>query len=177
MELAETEIPDGRRTAALTRARGHWLLALAELEEPERRPGLVLMAGLPGSGKSTLARALAEHGDFTVVRIGRGAQGAGRTGGATRTALPFEEGIYTPEWTERTYAECLRRAEALLFEGRHVIVDASFSEDDAAAHSWRRPRAGAYRACCFSARWSRRWPGSAWRDGATMHPTLAGPFT
>ena len=45
--------------AALESARGHWLLALAELEEPARRPGLLLVGGLPGSGKSTLARAVA----------------------------------------------------------------------------------------------------------------------
>jgi predicted kinase len=39
------------------------------------------------------------------------------------------EGIYTAEWTERTYAECLARAERLLFEGNRVIVDASFGEE------------------------------------------------
>ena len=38
----------------------------------------------------------------------------------------FASGIYTPQWTERTYSECLRRAEALLFEGQRVVVDASF---------------------------------------------------
>jgi hypothetical protein len=37
--------------------------------------------------------------------------------------------IYTPAWTERTYAECLWRAEVLLFEGKRVIVDANFVED------------------------------------------------
>jgi aminoglycoside phosphotransferase family enzyme len=33
-ELAEKEIPQAERTAALARARSHWLLALRELEEP-----------------------------------------------------------------------------------------------------------------------------------------------
>jgi uncharacterized protein len=42
---------------------------------------------------------------------------------------PFEEGIYAPDWSERTYAECLCRAEKLLFEGERVIVDASFGEE------------------------------------------------
>jgi aminoglycoside phosphotransferase family enzyme len=32
MEFAEREVPEGERSAALARARGHWLLALAELE-------------------------------------------------------------------------------------------------------------------------------------------------
>jgi predicted kinase len=44
-------------------------------------------------------------------------------------AARFEEGLYTPEWTERTYDECLRRAERLFFEGRRVLVDASFRRE------------------------------------------------
>jgi predicted kinase len=40
--------------------------------------------------------------------------------------------IYTPEWNERTYEECWRRARALLFEGRRVLVDANFR-----AERWR----------------------------------------
>src|SRR6185312_10792446 len=45
----------------------------------------------------------------------------------------FGEGIYTAEWTERTYAECLRRAEGLMFEGKRALVDANFREE-----GWRR---------------------------------------
>src|SRR5205807_10001841 len=67
-ELAEKEIPEAERAAALTEARGHWLLALSELEEPGRRPCLVLVGGLPGTGKSTLARGLAERARFSIIR-------------------------------------------------------------------------------------------------------------
>ncbi len=45
----------------------------------------------------------------------------------------FGEGIYAAEWNERTYAECLHRAERLLFEGKRVLVDANFREE-----AWRR---------------------------------------
>ena len=110
---------------ALASARGHWLLALGELEEPGRRPCLVMAAGLPGSGKSTLARRLEEAAGFTAIRSDvvrkelAAAAGVGEGG----------EDIYTPEWNERTYAECLRRAEALLFEGARVLIDANFREE------------------------------------------------
>jgi uncharacterized protein len=110
------------RAAARAKAQARWLLALGELEAPGRRPGLVLVGGLPGSGKSTLALGLAERGRFEVVRsdvVRKELAGA-----AAR-----REDIYTPEWTERTYAECLRRAEGLLREGRRVIVDATFREE------------------------------------------------
>jgi hypothetical protein len=43
------------------------------------------------------------------------------------TTLP--EALYTPQWDDRTYAECLRRAERLLFAGRRVIIDATFREE------------------------------------------------
>jgi aminoglycoside phosphotransferase family enzyme/predicted kinase len=114
---AEAEVPAAERTAAAERARAHWLLALGELEEPARRPCLVLAAGLPGAGKSTLARHLAERTGFVVLRsdVVRKELAAG-TGGD----------MYAPERGERTYAECLRRTDALLLEGGRVLVDANF---------------------------------------------------
>src|SRR5205823_2845854 len=68
MELAEREIDVGERQDAAQQARAHWLLALGELEQPSRRPALVLIGGLPGTGKSTLAQALAKNAIFEVVR-------------------------------------------------------------------------------------------------------------
>ncbi len=108
MQLAEQEIPTDQRERMRSRAEAHWLMALGVLEEPARRPCLVLIAGLPGTGKSTLAHALAENGDFTVIRsdvIRKELAGIPMTERAV--------GCYTPEWTDRTYAECLRRGENL----------------------------------------------------------------
>jgi aminoglycoside phosphotransferase family enzyme/predicted kinase len=129
-ELTEKEIPEAERAAALARARAHWLLALGELEAPNRRPCLVLVGGLPGTGKSTLARGLAKQAGFSVIRsdVVR-KELAELPVGSRPTSAPFEKGIYTPQWSERTYRECLRRAEALLFEGRRVLVDAGFREE------------------------------------------------
>jgi hypothetical protein len=39
------------------------------------------------------------------------------------------DGFYTPEWTGRTYSECIRRAETILRTGGRVIVDATFAYD------------------------------------------------
>ncbi len=128
-ELVEAEIDAAERDAALVRARAHWLLALGELEEARRRPCLLLVAGLPGTGKSTLARGLAERADCTVIRsdlVRKDLTGASES---DRRPTAFGQGIYTPEWTKRTYAECLRLAERALFEGRRVVVDATFREE------------------------------------------------
>jgi aminoglycoside phosphotransferase family enzyme/predicted kinase len=121
IKLAEAEVPPAEKTAALASARAHWLLALDALEAPERRPCLVLVAGLPGSGKSTLARHLGESAGLTVLRSD-----------VVRKELAGDspqEDIYAPEWSERTYAECLRRAEAILLEGGRVLVDANFRQE------------------------------------------------
>jgi predicted kinase len=129
MELAEKEIPQEERDAAAARARAHWLLALGELEEPDRKPCLVLVAGLPGSGKSTLARGLAGRANFTVIRsdVVR-KELAGLPPEASARGAP-DGGIYAPEWTDRTYAECLGRAARHLTSGGRAIVDANFPDE------------------------------------------------
>jgi aminoglycoside phosphotransferase family enzyme/predicted kinase len=129
LKSAEKEVPAAERRTALTRARAHWLLALGALETPDRKPCLVLIGGLPGAGKSTLARGLAERANFLVIRSDLVRKELAGLSPEDSAASPFGEGIYTPAWTDRTYAECLRRAEGALFEGRRVIVDASFGEE------------------------------------------------
>jgi predicted kinase len=128
-EVTEKEVPEAERAAALARARAHWLLALGELEELQRRPCLVLLGGLPGTGKSTLATVLAERVNFEIVRSDVVRKELAGTASVRQSSFLFEEGIYTPEWTECTYAECLRRAEEMLFAGKRVLVDATFRED------------------------------------------------
>jgi aminoglycoside phosphotransferase family enzyme/predicted kinase len=128
LELLEKEIPQGERDAALMRARAHWLLALGELEPPGRRPCLVLIGGLPGSGKSTLAKGLSEGATLCLIRSDVVRKELAGLDAQVSARFAYNEGIYTPAWTERTYAECLRRAERLLFEGQRVLVDASFGE-------------------------------------------------
>src|SRR5262249_1399779 len=121
-----TEIPESDQRKALASARAHWLLALGELEEPSRRPCLVLVGGLPGTGKSTLARALAERADVSVIRSDLVRKELAGLDGRDPAPSAFGEGIYTLDWTDRTYAECLRRAEGMLFEGKRVLIDATF---------------------------------------------------
>jgi aminoglycoside phosphotransferase family enzyme/predicted kinase len=126
LKAGEPEISPADRAQAGQKARARWLLALGALEERPRRPCLLLVGGLPGAGKSTLARGLARSEGITVIRsdvVRKEIAGIARD---ASYSSPYGQGLYTPERTERTYAECLRRAEAELFEGRRVLVDASF---------------------------------------------------
>jgi aminoglycoside phosphotransferase family enzyme/predicted kinase len=132
-KLQEKEVPKAEQARALTKAKAHWLLALGELETPNRRPCLILIGGLPGTGKSTLANALADRGGYQVIRSDVVRKELAGIAENVHHQAGFAQGIYTPKWTQRTYAECLRRAESLLFEGKRVIVDANFPEE-----RWRR---------------------------------------
>jgi uncharacterized protein len=129
MELAEKEIPADERTRALLKSRGHWLLALGELEQPAHRPCLILIGGLPGSGKSTLAALLAERAQCRLLRSDVVRKELAGIASKDRARAHFGEGIYTSEWTDKTYAECLRQAESMIFEGQRVIVDANFGTE------------------------------------------------
>jgi aminoglycoside phosphotransferase family enzyme/predicted kinase len=124
MRGRDAGVPVEERHASRNRARGLWLLALGQLEPPGSRPCLILTAGLPGTGKSTLARALAEQAHLHALRSDVVRK---ELAGST----PRHE-LYTPEWNERTYGECRRRAAEILAEGGRVLIDANFREE------WRR---------------------------------------
>lgn len=59
------------RHGARTRATHHFLAGLVRLSSPSRRPGLVVVFGLPGVGKSTIARALGKEAGFEWIDTDR----------------------------------------------------------------------------------------------------------
>lgn len=111
------------------RARRHWLYALSILEAPARRPALIGVGGLPGTGKSTVAAGLGREAGFEVVRSDQVRREL--LGPDTRSS--FGRGAYTEESKDRIYTACLDRADAMLTEGRRVVIDASFWKE-----RWRR---------------------------------------
>jgi uncharacterized protein len=127
LKALEPEVPEEEKASAIADAHTYWLLALWALEEPRRRPCLILVGGLPGTGKSTLAQALADHAGFELIRSDQVRKELAAAAGVAAAALEgHSSGIYTPEWNGRTYGECVVRAEAALLEGKRVIVDATF---------------------------------------------------
>ncbi|WP_328347738.1 AAA family ATPase [Streptomyces violaceus] len=89
--------------------------------------GLTLVGGLPGSGKSTLAGALADRLGVTLLSSDRLRKELAGIPAEQSAAAGYGEGLYTPEWTARTYATLLDRASALLSSGESVVLDATWS--------------------------------------------------
>jgi len=129
MQAQASAIPADQREKALQLARAHVQLAVGELALPGERPCLVLVGGLPGTGKSVLSSGLAAATDFTWLRADAIRKELAGIDPLASGRADVRGGIYTPEWNERTYGECLARARELLFAGRRVLVDASFKEE------------------------------------------------
>jgi uncharacterized protein len=107
------------------------LLEIADRHSRAARVRLVLVGGSPGTGKSTLAAGLAAEIGATVLRSDEVRKELVGGTSTTSTGGAVDAGPYGAEWTERTYAELLDRAEALLRGGESVVLDATWAS---AAH-------------------------------------------
>lgn len=118
-------LPEHRRRAE-REARRSYLLALSAGRRPLLSPSLVAVGGVIASGKSTIADLVSSELSAPVVeadRTRKGMLGVAPTAHLTDSAF---QGAYDLGFTERVYAEVLRRADVVLSSGRPVIVDASF---------------------------------------------------
>lgn len=98
---------------------------------------LTLVGGLPGSGKSTLSGALADRLGVTLLSSDRLRKELAGIPPEESGAAGYGEGLYRPEWTDKTYAALLDRACALLSSGESVVLDATWShagQREAALH-------------------------------------------
>lgn len=129
MQAAAEGIPAAQREHALQLARAHVQLAVGELAPHGERPCLVLVGGLPGTGKSVLSRGLAREAGFAWLRADAIRKELAGLDPLESASAGVRSGLYTPEWNDRTYGECLERAKELLFSGARVLVDASFKEE------------------------------------------------
>jgi aminoglycoside phosphotransferase family enzyme/predicted kinase len=101
-------------------------IKLAESYAKPQQPFLVITHGVSGSGKSTIARKLAEkynmiHLISDIVRKKIAGHDL-----LNDTKAPLHEGIYQPEWTEKTYAQLETLTRTTLDAKFSVIVDATF---------------------------------------------------
>ncbi|MEV6019262.1 MULTISPECIES: AAA family ATPase [unclassified Streptomyces] len=99
--------------------------------------GLTLVGGLPGSGKSTLSGALADRLEATLLSSDRLRKELAGIPPEQPAAAAYGEGLYTPEWTARTYAALLDRAAALLASGESVVLDATWTATEQRAAAQR----------------------------------------
>jgi uncharacterized protein len=91
------------------------------------KPFLIITVGLVGTGKTTIAQALAKHlGAVTISSdvIRKTLAGIPLT---ERRLNEPDTGIYSADFTRRTFHEMFRRAREFLAAGTGVILDATFT--------------------------------------------------
>lgn len=112
-------------TAAVVEARRLSASVLRHLRTSEVT--LVLVGGLPGSGKSTLAGALADRLGVTLLSSDRVRKELAGIPPEQPAPAGYQQGLYSPDRTGRTYAALLQRASVLLSAGETVVLDATWS--------------------------------------------------
>ena len=91
-------------------------------------PSLVVLHGLMGTGKTSIARYMRDDLGWYLISTDSVRKQISGVGENTRVYVPYNEGLYSPEMSRRTYAEVCRRAEHLLEAGFSVAVDGAFKK-------------------------------------------------
>ena len=92
------------------------------------KPILIIFAGLIGTGKSTLSKILSKKLDIPIISSDIVRKALSGISPIEHRYEDFKKGIYSKEFTERTYAEMLKRAHNILEKNSSVILDASFQK-------------------------------------------------
>jgi aminoglycoside phosphotransferase family enzyme/predicted kinase len=104
------------------------LLALARRHLREGRVRVVLVGGAPGTGKSTVARAVSAALGWPMISSDVVRKRLAGVAAHEHARAAIDEGLYTPQWTTRTYEAMLRLAGRSLALGHSVVLDASWAK-------------------------------------------------
>ncbi|NIR42701.1 MAG: AAA family ATPase [Gemmatimonadetes bacterium] len=117
---------DEEKRAAGEEARRFFELSLGDALK--LRPRLVLVCGLMGSGKTRQSAELGQRAGARVLHSDEVRKQLAGLDPKQEQKVPFGEGIYAPEWTERTYGTLLEEARRELARGNSIVLDASWSK-------------------------------------------------
>lgn len=138
--LDEEEVPQEQKAKALATARHYFGLAYSYFMQPT----LIIMSGLIGTGKTMVATRLSEAIGAKIIRSDVVRK---KLAGVPLDEHRYEEfgkGLYTEDFSEKTYAALHKEALEPLKAGRPVILDASYkskAERERAAAVSREPGA------------------------------------
>ncbi|WP_373302340.1 bifunctional aminoglycoside phosphotransferase/ATP-binding protein [Streptomyces flaveus] len=125
---AKVSLIQARQGTPGAEAAAHRLITTALRHLRASAVGLTLVGGLPGSGKSTLSGALADRLGVTLLSSDRLRKELAGIPAEQPAAAAYGEGLYSPEWTNKTYAALLDRASTLLSQGESVVLDATWHD-------------------------------------------------
>lgn len=125
-KLADPEIEDHRKDEILQQARTYFRLALLYA----RKPFLIITSGLIGTGKSTVAQSVAERLGCDIISSDVTRKHLAGIPLTEHRYEDFQGGIYSEDFSRRTYESMLSQAAEQLAWGNCVILDASFAKTE-----------------------------------------------
>jgi len=126
IKCGEEEVPENERKDSADKARNYFRLAL-KYALFGSRPCVIIVFGMIGTGKSTVSEILSEELGAEVFSSDRTRKEITGKAPGERDNKGFGKGIYTPEITEKTYTEILRRGFDNLGLRGISILDATYS--------------------------------------------------
>ncbi|RME64471.1 MAG: aminoglycoside phosphotransferase, partial [Nitrospirae bacterium] len=117
------EVPENVRAQALEDAKRYFNLAYGY---SGGRPTVFVVFGLTGTGKTTLSKALSSRSLATHISSDITRKALAGVRPEEKHLEPYERGIYSSDFTERTYQRMLTLAEEAILEGRDVILDGTY---------------------------------------------------
>jgi len=112
------------KSASLTQCESY--LALAERFYSPVTPALIITHGLPGCGKTTVSEIITQKYQAIRIRSDVERKRLFDLQAHQRSQSGVNDGIYTPEVTQRTYQRLLDLSGLILQSGFSVVVDAAF---------------------------------------------------
>lgn len=126
VDALTAEAVPARAAESLDRQR--WRIRAAESWATPRQTVLVLMHGVSGSGKSWLSSRLVPRVPGIRIRSDIERKRIAGIDVAQSAAAPVRAGLYSPQFTRRTYSRLIDCTETCLRAGLSVIADAAFLE-------------------------------------------------
>ena len=124
LKSQELEVPPDEQARARHQARRAFRLAY-RYARGAPSPALVVVCGHVGTGKSTVAQLFSEHTGFSVLNSDVVRKRLAGLLPTARVGGDYRAGIYSEDFTRRTYTALRTQAEEELRAGRGVIVDAT----------------------------------------------------
>lgn len=126
LKSEEREIAPEDRRRALLQALRYFCLG-TRYTRSDRPPILLAVGGLIATGKSTLAGLIGALTGFEVFSSDLERKQLAGAAPTERKGDRYQRGIYSAEFTDKTYARLLERVDRCLGGGRGAVVDASFA--------------------------------------------------
>lgn len=91
-------------------------------------PILIVVCGIIATGKSTVSKKVSGAIGIELIRSDRVRKELAGMSPEEHAYEPYGQGIYSPEFSKKTYEEMMARAKDRLSKGSSVILDATFSK-------------------------------------------------